>query len=157
MKVKDTIDIHHFKVEQADLNHLGILFGGKLLAKIDSSLAGSVKKMTNERAVTGSVDKVRFIKALALGEEVTIKSMVSGHSDRVIEVLGLIYNGEHELAAYAMLTFVVLNKQVKLPELVPETEFEANLIAGFLKRAELSQALHNEIKTELTTRDERDI
>lgn len=149
MFVKDTIATAKFEVTEDDLNYIGILFGGKLLSELDVSLAQSTYKFTDEKTVTGSVDKVRFIKPLNLGETVTIKSMVSGYNKRTIEVLGQVYNSKNELAAYALMSFIVINKKAELPELIGETEFEKELLKDYPKRAKNATELHGFVQEKL--------
>lgn len=149
MLVKETVAVRQFTVQKEDLNYVGILFGGKLLAEVDEALAQSTYKFTPNKTVTGSIDKFRFIKPLHLDETVTIKSVVSGYTDRVIEVLGQVYNSENELAAYAVLSFIVLKKGTKLPELVPETDFEKQLLSGYEKRSHNANELHHLIQDSL--------
>lgn len=62
MKTSETRYEAKFVVTKKDLNYLGILFGGKTIAEMDLDFANSIRKLTDENAVTGSVDKVRFIR-----------------------------------------------------------------------------------------------
>lgn len=149
MDIKDTIHIAKFEVTKKDLNYLGILFGGKLLAEIDINLDQSVHKFTPEKTVTGSVDKVRFIKPSHLGDEVIIKSFVSGVSGRIVEVSCKVYGPGNELRAYGVLEYIVVNKEAKLPELTSDSEVGNNLINGFKNRLALQDKYHQEVFAEL--------
>lgn len=149
MDINETVYIAQFEVTEADLNYLGILFGGKLLAEIDINLDQSVHKFTPEKTVTGSVDKVRFIKPSHLGDTITIKSFVSGNSGRVIEVSCKVYGPGNELRAYGVLEYIVVNKEAKLPSLTASTTLGNKLIAGFEQRLALQDQYHREIFTEL--------
>lgn len=149
MFVKDTIAVSRFTVTEQDLNYIGVLFGGKLLSEVDTALAQAARKATTEKMVTGAVDKFRFIKQINLGETVTIKAQVSGVSKRSIEVLGQVYNDDDELSAYAILTFIILDKNAAAPEIIPETEFEKEMLGGYAKRAKVAKKFHNLVQEKL--------
>lgn len=149
MEISATIAETRFHVEPADLNYLGVLYGGKLLYELDQAMAAAVRKFTPEAAMTGSVDKVRFIKPFAADSDVLIKSFVAGASGRVIEVVAEVYNEQMELGAYATMTFVVLRKDYVVPELTATTTKEQQLLATFAKRQKLANEYHQLIKTEL--------
>ncbi|AMV61064.1 Acyl-CoA hydrolase [Pediococcus damnosus] len=142
MKTSETRYENKFLVTKKDLNYLGILFGGKTVAEMDLNFANAIRKLTNENAVTGSVDKVRFLRPGKLGDTITIVSTVSGTDERVAEVFGRAYNSSHELIAYAFFTYIVLKKDYRLPEVVPETDEEKQIAADFLKRQQRSLEDH---------------
>ncbi|AVK99566.1 hotdog domain-containing protein [Pediococcus inopinatus] len=142
MKTSETRYEAKFVVTKKDLNYLGILFGGKTIAEMDLDFANSIRKLTDENAVTGSVDKVRFIRPGRLGDTITVVSTVSGTDERVAEVFGRAYNSKHELIAYAFFTYIVLNKAYQLPEVIPETDEEKQIAADFLKRQQRSMEDH---------------
>ncbi|WP_412989895.1 hotdog domain-containing protein [Pediococcus siamensis] len=142
MQTSETCSEAQFKVTTADLNDLGILFGGKTLAELDRHLADAVRKITAHRFVTGSVDKVRFLRPGQLNEMLTVTAFVSGTQERVAEVFGRVYNAKHELLAYAFFTYVLLNKQARFPAVVAVSDFEKALATNFKQRQQTSLTSH---------------
>ena len=67
-----------FTVFPEDINHVGTLFGGKLLSKMDIAAATLSRKILYgteaDGAVTASMDKVDFKSPSYIGDLVTVKS-----------------------------------------------------------------------------------
>jgi acyl-CoA hydrolase len=115
-----------------DLNSLGYLFGGKLLAWIDKVGSISAIKHTRGAVVTVSIDNLVFKKPVINGSVLTIRASVNrvfSHSMEVGVVAINLPPGEvvPQYVCTAYLTFVAIDehgKPKKIPAIIPETEEE---------------------------------
>jgi len=117
---------------QSDLNSMGHLFGGRLVAIIDKIAAISAMKHAHGPVVTLSIDNLVFRRPVRAGAIVTVKASVNRVFNRSMEVGVLAMSlppggeiAEHVCSAY--LTFVALDaggKPVTIPSIAPETESE---------------------------------
>ena len=106
-----------------DLNSLGYLFGGKLMALIDKVGAISAIKHARGTVVTVSIDNLIFKKPVMNGSVLTISATVNRVFEHSMEV-GVVANNlppgeeipQHVCTAY--LTFVALDQNGK-PRLIP--------------------------------------
>ncbi len=115
-----------------DLNSLGYLFGGKLVAWIDKVGAIAAIKHTRGSVVTVSIDNLIFKKPVVNGSVLTVQASVNRVFSKSMEVGVIATNlppGEnipqHVCTAY--LTFVALDAEGKpkvSPPVIPETEEE---------------------------------
>lgn len=136
-----------------DLNSLGYLFGGKLVAWIDKVGAISAIKHTHGAVVTVSIDNLIFKKSVKNGSVLTICASVNrvfSHSMEVGVVATNLPPGEeapqHVCTAY--LTFVALDEQGKpktIPPVIPETEVEKRRFDQALIRRNNRLALASEL------------
>ncbi|MCR2822094.1 acyl-CoA thioesterase [Lederbergia panacisoli] len=130
--MKDTVTIKTSHVFPPDANHLGTLFGGKLMAYIDDVASISAIKFARNLVVTASTDSVDFIKPIRIGDAVTLKAMVTWTGRSSMEVFVKVTSehlltGEKSIAALSFLTFVALDdngKPTSVPQVIPETEEE---------------------------------
>ncbi len=115
-----------------DLNSLGYLFGGKLVAWSDKVGAIAAIKHTRGSVVTVSIDNLVFKKPVINGSVLTVQASVNrvfSHSMEVGVIATNLPPGEdipqHVCTAY--LTFVAidaLGKPKIIPAVIPETEEE---------------------------------
>src|SRR5690606_4823582 len=84
--MKDTVTIKTSLVFPPDANHLGTLFGGKLMAYIDDVASIAAIKFARNPVVTASTDSVDFIKPIRIGDAVTLKAMVTWTGRTSMEV-----------------------------------------------------------------------
>ncbi|HAO99943.1 MAG TPA: acyl-CoA thioesterase [Fibrobacteres bacterium] len=119
-------------IQQADLNSMGHLFGGRLVSIIDKIAAISAMKHVRGPVVTLSIDNLVFRKPVRISSILTIKASVNRvfkHSLEVgVIVTSLSYgNKEEEHVCSAYLTFVALDmngKTVEVAPVAPETADE---------------------------------
>jgi acyl-CoA hydrolase len=125
-----------------DLNSLGYLFGGKLVAWIDKVGAISAIKHVRGIVVTVSIDNLIFKKPVTNGSVLTIRASVNrafNHSMEVGVIASTLPPGsetaEHICTAY--LTYVALDEHGKPREIapvIPETPDETRRYAEALIR-----------------------
>src|SRR4051812_41878202 len=128
-----------------DTNTLNNLMGGRLLHWMDIAAAISAQKHCNRIVVTASVDNVSFKHPIKLGDVVSIEAKVSRAFSTSVEVRLDVWaenipSGTKIKSNEAYYTFVALDadgKNVKVPELLPETEEEASLFESALRRRQL--------------------
>lgn len=112
-----------------DLNSLGYLFGGKLVAWIDKVGAISAIKHVRGSVVTVSIDNLIFKKPVVNGSVMTISATVNRVFEHSMEV-GVVANNlppgeetpQHVCTAY--LTFVALDTMGKpraIPPVIPQS------------------------------------
>ena len=113
-------------------NNLGLVFGGVILAMMDTASAVSAIRHARSVCVTASVDRVDFREPIHLGDLVIMKCSVNYVGRTSMEV-GVRVEAEdlqtgirrHTNSCY--LTFVAIDrngKPIEVPKLVPETDDE---------------------------------
>ena len=113
-------------------NNLGLVFGGVILAMMDTASAVSAIRHARTTCVTASVDRVDFREPIHLGDLVIMKCSVNYVGRTSMEVGVRVEaedlqtgNRRHTNSCY--LTFVAIDrngKPIEVPRLVPETEDE---------------------------------
>lgn len=122
-------------------NNLGLVFGGVILAMMDTASAVSAIRHARSTCVTASVDRVDFREPIHLGDLVIMKCSVNYVGRTSMEVGVRVEaedlqtgNRRHTNSCY--LTFVAIDrngKPIEVPRLTPETEDE-------IRRYEAAQA-----------------
>ncbi|WP_212747626.1 acyl-CoA thioesterase [Fodinibius saliphilus] len=115
-----------------DTNPLGNLMGGRLMQWMDVCSAISARRHCNRNVVTVAADSIEFKNAINLGEVVVIEGEVTRTFTTSMEVAMEVWaedqrNGERRLCTTSFYTFVALDSDgntVKVPEIIPETDFE---------------------------------
>ena len=138
----------------SETNHLGHLFGGALLSKMDRAAYITARRHSRRIAVTASVNHVAFNTAIPLGSVVTIEANVSRAFTTSMEVFIDVFiedriSGERTKANEAIYTFVAVDDTmtpVKVPEITPETELEKSRYEAALRRKQLSLVLAGKMK-----------
>jgi acyl-CoA hydrolase len=113
-------------------NNLGLVFGGVILAMMDTASAVCAIRHARAICVTASVDRVDFREPIHLGDHVLMKCSVNYVGRTSMEV-GVRVESEdlqtgtrrHTNSCY--LTFVAIDrngKPVEVPRLIPETDDE---------------------------------
>ncbi|MDL1913597.1 MAG: acyl-CoA thioesterase [Bergeyella sp.] len=137
-----------------ETNHLGNLFGGELLAKMDRCASISASRHSGKRAVTASVNHVSFRYPIPQGGIVILEAKVSRAFSTSMEVYvdvwyDAVFSGEKIHTNEGIYTFVAVdenNKPVQVPVLKPETCLEKERYAAALRRRELSLILSGRMK-----------
>lgn len=125
----------------ADLNDKQTLFGGKTLSLLDENAGLASFKLVPAKIATAGYDHVNFWRPITTDKYIKIVSFVTGVQDRQIEVFTKIISHDlktdiSEIAFTSFCTLVRLRgaNQVALPEILPETDEEKYLCAGFEER-----------------------
>jgi len=113
-------------------NNLGHVFGGAILAMMDTTAAVAAIRHTRISVVTASIDRVDFREPIHVGDLVVMKASVNfvGRTSMEVGVRVeaedmLTGNRRHTNSAY--LTFVAIDRDgrpVEVPQIVPESEEE---------------------------------
>ena len=113
-------------------NNLGLVFGGVILAMMDTASAVCAIRHARSTCVTASVDRVDFREPIHLGDLVIMKCSVNFVGRTSMEVGVRVEaedlptgNRRHTNSCY--LTFVAIDrngKPIEVPRLVPETDEE---------------------------------
>lgn len=128
-----------------DTNILGNLLGGRLMHWIDIAAALAAARHCNNVAVTAAVDNLNFHRPVSLGNIVKLKASVNRAFNTSMEVgvrveIEDIKTGKTEHSNSAYLTFVSIDnetkKNIKVPEIFPETDVEIRRYEQALKRRE---------------------
>lgn len=127
-----------------DANNLGHVFGGSILAMIDTTAAVSAIRHARATCVTASIDRVDFREPIFLGDLVIMKSVVNFAGRTSMEV-GVrveaedLRSGRRRHTNSAYVTFVAVDadgRPIAVPELLPGTDEErARYVAAERRRA----------------------
>ncbi len=142
-----------------DTNTLNNLMGGRLLHWMDIAAAISGQKHCNRTVVTASVDNVSFKQPIKLGDVVSIEAKVTRSFNTSVEIRLDVWaqnipSGTKVKSNEAYYTFVALDTDgntVRVPELLPETEDEASLFEGALRRRQLRLILSGKMNPDDAT------
>lgn len=144
MSCRQTLAITNHRIIASDLNEHETVYGGNLLQLLDGTASVSAARFARTQCVTASIEHVDFLKPFALNDSLCIESYVTGCGNSSIEVFVKITGehlntGERFLGLTAFMTFVTLDRSVKLPEIYPESAEEKMLCEDFSKRRKLQQ------------------
>jgi acyl-CoA hydrolase len=139
LKCKDTLSITNHRVFASDLNEHDTVFGGQILSAIDNNSSISASRAARIETVTASVDQVNFMHPFVLQDSRCVESYVTGVGKTSIEVFTKIIGehlktGERFLGLTCFSTFVLTDRSVELPEIVPVSDEEVFVCAGFADR-----------------------
>jgi acyl-CoA hydrolase len=142
-----------------DTNHIGNLFGGRLLQWMDTTAAISAHRHSKRVCVTATVNNVSFNYPIKQGSIVTLEAKVSRSFNSSMEVFIDVYvedqvTGERKKCNEAIYTFVAIDQNgspLPVPELIPETDTEKNRFEGALRRRQLALILAGRMKPEEAT------
>lgn len=142
-----------------DTNHIGNLFGGKLMQWVDITAAIAAQRHCGRVVVTAAINHVSFDNPIKQNSVVTLEAKVSRAFTSSMEVVVDVWvenpvTGEKTLCNEAILTFVAIDQNgapLPVPELVPESDVEKKRFAGALRRRQLSLVLAGKLKAEEAT------
>lgn len=151
---KDSLTTLTDIVLPGETNHLGNLFGGELLARMDRACSIAANRHSQSIVVTASVNHVAFNKAVPMGSVVTVQAKVSRAFNSSMEVyvdvwIEDIKSQNRTKVNEGIYTFVAVDskgKPVKVPQIQPETELEKKRYDGALRRKQLSLVLSGKMK-----------
>src|SRR3954467_11343518 len=142
-----------------DTNHVGNLFGGKLMQWVDITAAIAAQRHCGRVVVTASINHVSFDKPIKQNSVVTLEAKVSRAFSSSMEVFVDVFlenpaTGEKTKCNEAILTFVAIDQNgspLHVPPLVPETELEIKRFDGALRRRQLSLVIAGRMKADEAT------
>ncbi len=148
-KPKDSLTILTDIVLPGETNHLGNLFGGELLARMDRACSIAAKRHSHRIVVTASVNHVAFNKAVPLGSVLSVEAKVSRAFTSSMEVYVDVWIEDRESqhrtkVNEGIYTFVAVDNTgtpVPVPKIIPETELEKKRYNDALRRKQLSLIL----------------
>jgi acyl-CoA hydrolase len=132
-----------------DANNLGHVFGGVIMAMVDTTAAVAAIRHARATCVTASIDRVDFREPIHLGDLVVMKASVNfvGRTSMEVGVRVeaedmLTGNRRHTNSCY--LTFVAVDRNgrpLEVPALAPETpeELRRNAAAAERRRRRLEE------------------
>lgn len=171
MKAKtpaQTLTINTEVVLPNDTNHVGNLFGGKLMQWVDITAAISAQRHCGRVVVTAAINHVSFDNPIKQNSVVTLEAKVSRAFNSSMEVCVDVFvenpaTGARTKSNEAILTFVAIDQNgspLPVPPLIPETEEEKQRFDGALRRRQLSLVIAKRMKakdaTELKALFDRD-
>lgn len=119
-----------------DTNHLGTIFGGKVLSYIDEIAAIAAMKHSKNVVVTASIDTVNFLSSARVGDILILEGVVVSTGRTSMEVYVKvecehIETRERRITTTSFLTMVAIDqdgKPVPVPGIIPETQKEHELL-----------------------------
>ncbi len=132
-----------------DTNHIGNLFGGKLLQWMDITSAIAAQRHSKRVVVTAAINHVSFENPIKQNSVVTLEAKVSRAFTSSMEVYIDVFvenpsTGEKTKCNEAIFTFVAIDQNgapLPVPPVIPETELEKKRFEGALRRRQLSLIL----------------
>jgi acyl-CoA hydrolase len=158
-KAAETLAISTEVVLPNDTNHVGNLFGGRLMQWMDLIASISAHRHCRRVVVTASVNNISFNRPIKFASIVTLEAKVSRAFTSSMEIFIDVSvedptNGDKIKCNEAIYTFVAVDQNgspLPVPQLVPETELEKERYEGALRRRQLSLILAGKLKpTEAT-------
>ncbi|MGZ3931309.1 MAG: acyl-CoA thioesterase [Bacteroidia bacterium] len=151
---KESLTINTEHVLPNDTNHVGGLFGGKLMQWMDLTAAIAAQRHCRRVVVTASVNHVSFDQQIKQGSVVTLEAKVSRAFTSSMEVFVVVtvedsVTGTVKKSNEAIFTFVAIDQNgspLPVPEIIPETEEEKRRYDGALRRRQLSLVLAGRLK-----------
>ncbi|MBL7917237.1 MAG: acyl-CoA thioesterase [Bacteroidia bacterium] len=142
-----------------DTNHVGNLFGGKLMQWVDITAAIAAQRHCGRVVVTAAINHVSFDNPIKQNSVVTLEAKVSRAFSSSMEVYVDVWvenpvTGEKTKCNEAILTFVAIDQNgapLPVPQLIPETEIEKKRFDGALRRRQLSLIIAGRIKPDEAT------
>lgn len=156
---KESLTINTEHVLPNDTNHVGGLFGGRLMEWMDVTTAVSAHRHCKRVVVTAAVNNISFDHQIRGGSIVTLEAKVSRTFNTSMEVFVDVFvedaiTGERKKCNQAIFTFVAVDQNgapLPVPQVIPETEEEIARYDGALRRRQLSLVLAGKMKPEDAT------
>ena len=144
MLMSETLSVTTHRIFQGQMNEHASLFGGQTAAWLDETASISAHRFARSKMVTGSLDRLVYVKPVLIGHALTYTSFVTGCGKRSLEVFTKLVGedldtGEQYLAAWSLMTFVI-NPGSTLPSLEADLPLGAELAAGYADRVAANRA-----------------
>lgn len=142
-----------------DTNHIGNLFGGKLLQWMDITSAIAAQRHCKRVVVTAAINHVSFENPIKQNSVVTLEAKVSRAFTSSMEVYIDVFvenpsTGEKTKCNEAIFTFVAIDQNgapLPVPPVIAETELEKIRYEGALRRRQLSLILGGRMQPDEAT------
>lgn len=142
-----------------DTNHVGNLFGGKLMQWVDITAAIAAQRHCGRVVVTAAINHVSFDNPIKQNSVVTLEAKVTRAFTSSMEVWVDVWvenpvTGEKTKCNEAILTFVAIDQNgapLPVPVLTAETDIEKSRFESALRRRQLSLVLAGRMKPEEAT------
>lgn len=113
-----------------DANHLGTMFGGRVMSFADEVAAIAAMRHSQMPVVTASVDSFDFLYPILVGEAISVEAFVTWTGRTSMEVFVRIsgedlLRGERKVTATSFLTMIATDEYgdpAPVPPVEPETE-----------------------------------
>lgn len=156
---KESLTINTEVVLPNDTNHVGNLFGGKLMQWMDITAAICAGRHCKRVVVTAGINNVSFNTPIKQNSVVTLEAKVSRAFTSSMEVFIDVFiedpvTGQKTKSNEAIFTFVAIDQNgapLPVPPITPETEEEQHRYASALRRRQLSLILAGRIKPDEAT------
>lgn len=156
---RESVTVKTEHVLPNDTNHVGNLFGGKLMQWVDICAAISAQRHCGHVVVTAAINHVSFDKPILQNSVVTLEAKVSRAFKSSMEVFVDVYvenmvTGQKTKCNEAITTFVAIDENgvpLPVPELIPETDEEKRRYVSALRRRQLSLVLAGRMKPDEAT------
>lgn len=153
-KPSESVTVKTEVVLPNDTNHVGNLFGGKLMQWIDITAAIAAQRHCGRVVVTASINHVSFDNPIKQNSVVTLQAKVTRAFTSSMEVFVDVFventvTGEQTKCNEAILTFVAIDQNgapLPVPAIEPETELEKKRFEGAQRRRELSLIFAGRLK-----------
>jgi acyl-CoA hydrolase len=158
-KPSQSVTINTEVVLPNDTNHVGNLFGGKLLQWVDTTAAIAAQRHCGRVVVTAAINHVSFDNPIKQNSVVTLEAKVSRAFTSSMEIVVDVFvenpvTGEKTKCNEAILTFVAIDQNgapLPVPPLEPETDQEHKRFLGALRRRQLSLIFAGRMKPDEAT------
>ncbi|MBK9284862.1 MAG: acyl-CoA thioesterase [Sphingobacteriaceae bacterium] len=142
-----------------DTNHVGNLFGGKLMQWVDITAAIAAQRHCGRVVVTASINQVSFDNPIKQNSVVTLEAKVSRAFTSSMEIFVDVFventvTGVQTKCNEAILTFVAIDQNgapLPVPAITPETDLEKKRYDSALRRRQLSLILSGRMKPDEAT------
>jgi acyl-CoA hydrolase len=142
-----------------DTNHVGNLFGGKLMQWVDITAAIAAQRHCGRVVVTAAINHVSFDNPIKQNSVVTLEAKVSRAFTSSMEIFVDVFventtTGAKTKCNEAILTFVAIDQNgspLPVPPLTPESELEKKRFDAALRRRQLSLVLAGRMKASEAT------
>jgi len=153
-KASETLAISTEVVLPNDTNHVGNLFGGRLMQWMDLIASISAHRHCRRVVVTASVNNISFNKPIKFASIITLEAKVSRAFTSSMEIFIDVWvedptNGDKMKCNEAIYTFVAVDQNgspLPVPDLIPQTQLEKERYDGALRRRQLSLILAGKLK-----------
>jgi acyl-CoA hydrolase len=156
---RESLTINTEVVLPNDTNHIGNLFGGKLLQWMDITSAICAQRHCKRVVVTAGINNVSFNNPIKQNSVVTLEAKVSRAFTSSMEIFIDVFvedpvTGTKTKCNEAIFTFVAIDQNgapLHVPPVIPETEEEKLRYDGALRRRQLALILAGRMKPEEAT------
>lgn len=156
---RESLTINTEQVLPNDTNHIGNLFGGRLLQWMDITGAIAAERHSRRVVVTATVNNVSFQNPVKNCSIVTMEAKVSRAFNTSMEVFIDVFvedlvTGQRTKCNEAIYTFVAIDQNgspLPVPEVIPETDEEKRRYEGALRRKQLALILAGRMKPDEAT------